>query len=455
MRTVERKILVACTAAIGCLVVTAGARAQKADRGIETFDAVWRLVHETYFDPSFNGVDWQKAREDFRPRAERASTLAELRSVIREMLDRVGGSHLQLLSADAVDGAPTGSEPQRPPASPDVSRDGDLGLDVRALNGQLLVTSVEPGRAAANAGVQPGWILSTMDGAPFEGRAARNPTQADSSMTARALRRFIGAVGSTATVAGLDLRDRPVIVELERQPRRGERVKLANLPEEYVVVTHGWAPSGGRSRIGVIGFNTWAAPVVKQFRAALSALHGADGIIIDLRGNAGGVADLIPVIASHFFAEPVVLGKWIHRGGEVAIRTTVDPIGTVTGERAPFRGKVAILLDGLSHSSTEIFAAGMQSVGRSRVFGEISYGGSLGAVYSRLPNGDVLEHAVVQFVTAAGEAPAGGVRPDELIALARRHLIAGDDPVLHAAQRWIENAGRSTRAPAGMRAVER
>jgi hypothetical protein len=89
---------------IGCGGVLVAADAQKPDKGIETFDTAWRLVNETYFDAKFNGVDWTKIREQFRPRAEGASTVAELRSVIQEMLSLLGGSHLQLLPADIVDG---------------------------------------------------------------------------------------------------------------------------------------------------------------------------------------------------------------------------------------------------------------------------------------------------------------------------------------------------------------
>ena len=88
----------------------------------------------------------------------------------------------------------------------------------------------------------------------------------------------------------------------------------------------------------------------------------------------------------------------------------------------------------------------MQSVGRGRVFGEVSYGGAIGAMYARLPNGDVLELAVVQFVTAKGETFDGrGVLPDQPVALARERLIAGEDAALLAARTWIEASGR--RAP--------
>ena len=52
------------------------------------------------------------------------------------------------------------------------------------------------------------------------------------------------------------------------------------------------------------------------------------------------------------------------------------------------------------------------------------------------PSGDLLEHAVVQFVTAAGGTlEARGVLPDQLVALSRQRLIAGEDAVLLAAQK--------------------
>lgn len=428
----------------GVIVATEG---QKSDKGIETFDTVWRLVNETYFDAHFNGADWTRIRETFRPRAERASTVAELRSVIQEMLSLVGGSHLQLLPADIVDGpTPTPAGSTVLPSSSPVVMDGDLGMDVRALDGRVLVTRVDPSQSADRAGVKPGWVLSTMDGLPFQGRGGADRRKSDASITARAQRRFVGPAGSRVQIEFRDGTDQTVTRQLERRARAGRMVKLDNLPEEYVVVTHEWLPSPAGTRIGVIAFNSWAAPVVEQFASAIQALSEADGLIIDLRGNAGGIAQLIPAIASHFFDHPVVLGTWIHRGGEIPIKTDSRPHTPQNPGRAAFHGRIAILIDGLSHSATELFAAGMQSVGRGRVFGEVSYGGAIGAVYTRLPNGDVLEHAVVQFVTAKGETFDGrGVVPDQPVALSRESLIAGEDAVLLAARKWIETPGH--RAP--------
>ena len=101
-------------------------------------------------------------------------------------------------------------------------------------------------------------------------------------------------------------------------------------------------------------------------------------------------------------------------------------------------------MDDTSYSASEIFAAGMQSIGRAQVFGQQTPGGALPAMIRRLPNGDVLEYAIGDFVTATGRRVEGaGVIPDVPVAITRADVAAGRDPVLEAAVAW---AGA---APAG------
>jgi carboxyl-terminal processing protease len=119
---------------------------------------------------------------------------------------------------------------------------------------------------------------------------------------------------------------------------------------------------------------------------------------------------------------------------------------SAAGERVqPYGGPVAILIDALSGSASECFTGGMQSVGRARVFGQVSMGQALPALFDRLPNGDVLIHAYGDFVTADGTRLEGrGVIPDETVPLTREGLLAGRDATLDAALAWIDRvrAGR-------------
>ena len=100
---------------------------------------------------------------------------------------------------------------------------------------------------------------------------------------------------------------------------------------------------------------------------------------------------------------------------------------------------MAILVDGLTGSASECFAGGMQAVGRARVFGETTMGHALPASFTRLPNGDMLLHAIADFVTADGTRLEGrGVIPDEPVRVDAGTLAGGRDPVLEAALAWID-----------------
>jgi carboxyl-terminal processing protease len=102
-------------------------------------------------------------------------------------------------------------------------------------------------------------------------------------------------------------------------------------------------------------------------------------------------------------------------------------------------------MDELSGSASEMFAGGMQSIGRVRVFGATSAGAVLPARMDRLPNEDVLYHAFGDFTTAGGIMLEGrGVIPDEPVPLMRPDVLAGRDASLDAAIRWIAASSAGT-----------
>ena len=120
--------------------------------GLETFDAVWTKIRDSHFDASMNGVDWEAVRTELRPRAAAAKTAGELRASIREMLSRLGQSHFALIPS----GSDSGS------ASGDLS--GTVGMDVRLVGRDFLVTRLDPRGSASAAGVRPGWRINGIGG---------------------------------------------------------------------------------------------------------------------------------------------------------------------------------------------------------------------------------------------------------------------------------------------------
>ena len=67
---------------------------------LQSFDKAWQLIHDRYWDPDFGGLDWQGVKDELRPRAEKASTHAELRDILGEMIARLGQSHFGVIPGD-------------------------------------------------------------------------------------------------------------------------------------------------------------------------------------------------------------------------------------------------------------------------------------------------------------------------------------------------------------------
>jgi carboxyl-terminal processing protease len=259
--------------------------------------------------------------------------------------------------------------------------------------------------------------------------------------------RLRGPAGSSVEVTFEDGQGTPVKVSLQRRTESGSPVTVGSLPTMYVRVEHKQksTPSGGAA--GVIKFNVWMTTVDAEFQQAMDQFRRADGIIIDLRGNPGGLAAMLMGISGHFLTERVALGVMKTRDNE--LRFVSNPrLVTANGERVqPFAGPLAILVDSMSGSASECFAGGMQSIGRARIFGQTSMGQALPALFDRLPNGDVLIHAYGDFVTATGTRLEGkGVVPDDPVPLARADLLAGRDRTMEAALAWIDKS-KSTKAP--------
>src|SRR5262249_45706554 len=222
-------------------------------------------------------------------------------------------------------------------------------------------------------------------------------------------------------------------------------VTVGSLPTMYVRVSSSLRPTPGGRKAGVIGFNVWMAAVDREFQRAMDRYRTADGIVIDLRGNPGGLAAMVMGIAGHFTASHDTLGMMKTKATTEPLKFNANPrLVNEQGQRVqPYGGPVAILVDGMTGSASECFAGGMQSLGRARVFGQTSMGQALPALFDKLPNGDVLIHAWGDFVTGTGGRIEGrGVVPDVPVALTRASLLEGRDATLEAALAWIDTGGK-------------
>jgi carboxyl-terminal processing protease len=120
----------------------------------------------------------------------------------------------------------------------------------------------------------------------------------------------------------------------------------------------------------------------------------------------------------------------------------------VTPQKNPYLGPVVILMDQMSASTSEVFASGMQEIGRAVVVGEQSAGAALPSIIQKLPTGALFQYAIADFKTPKGTLIEGrGVIPDVEIKLSRAALLAGSDTQLDAAVASIQKHVGLVRRP--------
>src|SRR5688572_22178913 len=123
----------------------------------ETFDIVWRTVKEKHFDPTLGGVDWQKVREKYEPRVSTLPDNNALYILLQEMLGELHQSHFNIIPPEAI----ISDDVKEPPM-------GGVGIDVRIIDGQAVITTVESQSKAAELGIKPGFIIKKIDDTTVE-----------------------------------------------------------------------------------------------------------------------------------------------------------------------------------------------------------------------------------------------------------------------------------------------
>jgi carboxyl-terminal processing protease len=406
---------------------------------LESFDQVWTSVRDTHWDPQLGGLDWNKVREELRPQIAKAETDAEARAVIEEMLSRLGQSHFAVLPAEVYDDLDEGSGGSDATSSasdqPVETGGGTSGVDLRFVDGHAVITSVRSASPAAAALIRPGWIITAIDGTTVEEIIGSTPGHARAEQEILAVatlrRRLQGDVGKKVSIDLADDHDEKREIELALDDAGERAVRFGYLPAIPVRFESRTLVDG----VGYLSLSSFLDPgrVMPNLEQAMSGFidEKAPGVVIDLRGNFGGIGVMAMGIAGWFVNKPGLrLGAMHTRDGE--IKFVVFP------RARTYDGPLAVLIDGLSASTTEIFAGGLQDLGRARIFGQRSAGMALPSRVDRLPNGDGFQHAFADYVSTGGQALEGrGVIPDLEVQPTRAQILAGSDPVLEAALQWI------------------
>ena len=307
----------------------------------QDFDELWETLRDRYCFFESKATDWQKVRQMYRPLALAAESEDAFSGVVGRVLAELYDAHTHL--SDPPDGA------RRWPLYDLLVEMGD---DV------VRVAAVQPGSAAADAGLAIGDIITSVDGVAM-GTLIHD-------ISPKCLKRADpAAVAYTINVAVAGRRGMPreMSVRSKGSEPRDLSLPLKQWPQRANVESR--RLDGGLGYIAIHTFGDTA--VVEAFETALAELRECRGLIIDVRGNGGGDTAVARPIMGRFITEPKPYAMMRRRdaarlGGSWT--ESVDPRGPFT-----YANPVAVLVDHWSGSMAEGFPMGMRGIGRATIVG--------------------------------------------------------------------------------------
>ena len=251
---------------------------------------------------------------------------------------------------------------------------GGVGASIETRNGRTVVVDLLEGEPAERAGIQLGDVLKRVDGRSLEGL--------DQEQIGDLLQ------GATGTQVEVDV-ERPGTRELLSFELQRQKVKVPDVPYQGML----------SERTGYLALSSFTKTASFEVRKALMNVTdslGAEHVIVDLRGNGGGL--LREAIA--------MVNLFVGKGQEV-----VSTKGKTPDWNKSYKTRanalrpdlpIAILVDGKSASASEIVAGTLQDLDRAVVVGSESFGKGLVQQTKKLAYGTRMKVTVAKYYTPSG-----------------------------------------------------
>lgn len=298
-----------------------------------------------------------------------------------------------------------------------------IPLDLKIINSQIVVTKVGENSNAEKAGFKSGYIIEKIDGVSLEDvlkEIEKQPAYAKlyrSTLAATFEDLFKGETNAPVEISYLDEKNVSQTKLISRQPSKGEMVRVSSgLPLQNL----DFEAKSINEKVGYIHFNIFVLSVLEKICNSLTQLKDKETIIIDLRGNMGGIMGALEAAVSLFNEKATIIGTDINRDQKNLLYSTRFTKN--------FKGNLIILVDEQSLSSAEVFAIAMQENKRAILVGETTAGEVQIANEIKLPTGAYLQMPIEIFVSPNGNIAEGkGVKPDYPVALDRDSLLRQKD----------------------------
>ncbi len=358
----------------------------------ELFKETWALVKSSYFDDELNEQNWARWKKHY---LHKIKTEEDAYIAINTMLASLNDPYSRFLSKNEFEEQNTTID----------SKIYGIGVNIVSVSGKIRVMSVIKGAPADAAGLRAGDMILKINGNEVSGD---NLIQASNYIK-----------GSLNSIVEVEiLRENKKII---KKVRRAE-IKIKTVESEIIDKKIGY--------IRITSFISSNTPV--EFIDALNKLRDTEALILDLRGNTGGLFQNAVFVANMFLNSGEIV-RVIGRDGKG---------GAYNAENKEYiyDKPLVVLVDGESASASEIVSSALKDNKRALIVGTKTYGkGVVQKIYS-MPNNTGLNLTIARYLTPNGEdINKKGIEPNYSIEITRDDFEKNNDSQLNFAKNILQN----------------
>lgn len=350
------------------------------------FDYTWQTVKNEYYDSNFNDQYWVRWKNHYRGKIK---TLDDAKVAIDTMLVSLDDPYSRFLTKDEF------AEQNKSI----ISKISGIGVNIINESGKIKIISVIENTPAQFADLKANDIIMAID---------------DKKVSGMSLAEVANLVkGPVNTFVNIDIL------------RGREYIKKKIIRKEFSIKTVKSSIDKNIGYIQITSFISNSTPT--EFLEALENTEKTKGLIIDLRGNTGGLLQNAIFVANMFIQK----GKIVSIVGRNGYHYDIMAQDTNVDIDKP----IILLIDGASASASEIFSGAMKDYHRAKLIGTKTYGKGMVQKIIPMPDETGLNLTIAKYLTPDGtDINKTGIKPDIEYHLKRSDILAKKDTQLELAK---------------------
>ncbi len=351
------------------------------------FDNTWKIIRDNYYDAELNTQSWSRWRDHYHGKIK---TDDDAKVAIDTMLASLNDPYSRFMNKEEYAEQNNSIN----------SKITGIGVNIASTAGKIHIVNVMDGTPAQSANFMPDDIIFSVDGKEVNGLSL--------SEVANLVR---GPENTSVNIT--ILRDNN---KISKRVIRKE-IKIKTVKGSVIDKNIGY--------IQIISFVGSTTP--NEFLEALEKTKDTDGLIIDLRGNTGGLLPNAVFIANLFIPSGNIVSI-VGRGG---YRYNIDAQDTEYTINKP----TIVMVDGASASASEILSGALKDYKKAKLLGTKTYGKGMVQKILPMPNETGLNLTVAKYLTPNGvDINKKGINPDIKVELNIKDVKNNTDPQLQAAK---------------------